>query len=290
MLLEVGLQFSGRNTERRMKIYRTAKGLVVEDLGRHYISTSISLDSLLIRDDAEEHLKASLVKWTAAEADVLTELRAPIGDHEVWGAGVTYYRSRVARMAESKDGGNFYDRVYEADRPEIFFKAMPYRVVGPNQKVAIRDDSKWSVPEPEVALVITPKGKVVGYTIANDMSSRDIEGQNPLYLPQAKSYDGSCALGPAVLLTSQPLPKSTEIKMEIFRGGKTAFLGSTTLSERKRTAEELISYLFRHCSFPNGCVLMSGTGIVPEESFTLHHGDEIHISIAGLGELINTVA
>ena len=245
---------------------------------------------MLVRDDAEQYLKASLAQWAPTEKNALTDLRAPIGNHEVWGAGVTYFRSRVARMAESKDGGNFYDRVYDADRPEIFFKATPYRVVGPNQKVAIRDDSQWSVPEPEVALLITPKAKVIGYTIANDMSSRDIEGQNPLYLPQAKSYDGSCALGPAVLLTSEPLPKSTEIKMEIFRAGKTAFQGLTTLAERKRTAEELISYLFRHCSFPYGCVLMTGTGIVPEESYTLHHGDEIHISIAGLGELINTVA
>lgn len=272
-----------------MKIYRTAQGVVVEDADRLYFSATVSLDSLLTRDDLAEHLKASIPQWQPAEANALAELRAPIGSQEVWGAGVTYYRSRVARMAESKGGGNFYDQVYDADRPELFFKTTSHRVVGPNQKVAIRDDSNWSVPEPELALVISPNARIVGYTVANDMSSRDIEGINPLYLPQAKTYDRSCALGPAVLVTSEPLAESTEIKLGILRAGNTAFSGETTLAARKRTAEDLISYLFRHCSFPHGCVLMTGTGIVPEDSFTLQHGDEIRISITGIGTLTNTV-
>jgi len=254
-----------------------------------YFSATVSLDSLIARDDLEPHLTASIPQWQRAEANALADLRAPIESQEVWGAGVTYYRSRVARMEESKQGGNFYDQVYEAERPELFFKAMPHRVVGPNQKVAIRSDSNWSVPEPELAIVISPNRKIVGYTIANDMSSRDIEGKNPLYLPQAKTYDRCCALGPAVLVTSEAIANSTEIKMEILRAGKTAFSGATTLAERKRTADELISYLFRHCSFPHGCVLMTGTGIVPEDPFTLQHGDEIRISISGIGTLVNTV-
>lgn len=272
-----------------MKIYRTEKGLVAEYEDQYYFSDSVSLDSLIARDDLEEYLKASLTGWPRVDANALAHLRAPIESQEVWGAGVTYYRSRVARMAESKQGGDFYDKVYDAERPEIFFKATPHRVVGPNQKVAIRGDSNWSVPEPEVALVISPKAKVVGYTVANDMSSRDIEGVNPLYLPQAKTYDRSCALGPALLVASRPMPASTEIKLEIFRAGKTAFAGETALSARKRTAEELISFLFRHCSFPYGCVLMTGTGIVPDDTFTLQNGDEIRISVTGIGTLVNIV-
>jgi 2-dehydro-3-deoxy-D-arabinonate dehydratase len=192
-------------------------------------------------------------------------------------------------MEESTEGRNFYDRVYEADRPELFFKATPHRVVGSGQKVAIRSDSNWSVPEPELALVITPHAHIVGYTIANDMSARDIEGVNPLYLPQAKTYDRSCALGPAILVTSTPLPLSTEIKLEILRGGTSVFSGATTLAARKRTADDLISYLFRHCSFPAGCFLMTGTGIVPEDNLTLQLGDEIRITIEPIGTLINTV-
>ncbi|HLV88273.1 MAG TPA: fumarylacetoacetate hydrolase family protein [Candidatus Sulfotelmatobacter sp.] len=272
-----------------MKIYRTASGLVAEHENQHYFSGSINLDALIARDDLEEYLRGTIPTWQRVDAGALSDLRAPIESQEVWGAGVTYYRSRVARMAESKQGGDFYDKVYDAERPEIFFKATPHRVVGPNQKVAIRSDSNWSVPEPEVALVISPHAKIVGYTVANDMSSRDIEGMNPLYLPQAKTYDRSCALGPALLVTSESLPTSTAIKLEILRKGKTAFSGESALSARKRTAEELVSFLFRHCSFPQGCFLMTGTGIVPDDSFTLHQGDEIRISVSGIGTLVNTV-
>jgi 2-dehydro-3-deoxy-D-arabinonate dehydratase len=194
-------------------------------------------------------------------------------------------------MEESKSagGGDFYDRVYRAERPELFFKATPHRVVGTGAKVAIRRDAKWSVPEPELALLISPKGKILGYTVGNDMSSRDIEGENPLYLPQAKVYDRSCALGPCVLVCSDPLPRSTEIRLEIMRDGKAAFAGSTTLNELKRDPATLVEYLYRENSFPNGSFLLTGTGIVPPDTFTLNHGDEIRIAITGIGTLVNVV-
>jgi 2-dehydro-3-deoxy-D-arabinonate dehydratase len=194
-------------------------------------------------------------------------------------------------MEESKSagGGDFYDRVYSASRPELFFKATPHRVVGPGQKVAIRADASWSVPEPELVLFISPGGKIAGYTIGNDMSSRDIEGENPLYLPQAKVYDRSCALGPCLLVSEGPLPASTEIKIEIRRGGQTAFSGSTTLKEMKRTPEELARYLYHSSSFPSGSYLFTGTGIVPPDSFTLNIGDEISITIPPIGTLTNIV-
>jgi 2-dehydro-3-deoxy-D-arabinonate dehydratase len=216
---------------------------------------------------------------------------APIDDQEVWAAGVTYYRSRTARMAESEvaGGGSFYDRVYTADRPELFFKALAHRVAGPGENVRIRRDSKWNVPEPELALVISPEGKITGYTIGNDMSSRDIEGENPLYLPQAKVYDRSCALGPAILVSDAPLPEATAIALEITRAGQVMFSDSTTLASMKRKPQELVDYLYRETSFPNGCILLTGTGVVPPDSFTLQSGDEIAISIDGIGTLRNTV-
>jgi 2-dehydro-3-deoxy-D-arabinonate dehydratase len=194
-------------------------------------------------------------------------------------------------MEESKSsgGGDFYERVYNAQRPELFFKATAQRVVGPHQAVAIRDDASWSVPEPELTLLITPSGKIVGYTIGNDMSSRDIEGENPLYLPQAKVYDRSCALGPCIFVSDSPLPKSTEIRLDIFRGGSSAFSGTTMLEALKRDPQELVHYLFRNNKFAAGCFLLTGTGIVPPDSFTLNAGDEIHISITGIGTLINHV-
>ena len=219
------------------------------------------------------------------------DLLPPIGSQEVWAAGVTYYRSRNARMEESKSagGGDFYDRVYHATRPELFFKAMPHRVVGSGAKVAIRDDASWSVPEPELTLFVTPRGKIAGYTVGNDMSSRDIEGENPLYLPQAKVYDRSCALGPCLLIGDEPLSSATEIALEIRRGGATAFSGATTLKEMKRKPEELVEYLYRNNSFPLGCFLLTGTGIVPPDSFTLKLGDEIRITIPPIGTLVNVV-
>jgi 2-dehydro-3-deoxy-D-arabinonate dehydratase len=212
-------------------------------------------------------------------------------DREVWAAGVTYYRSRDARMEESKDagGGDFYAKVYEADRPELFFKALPHRVVGPGAAVRIRRDAKWSVPEPELTLVINSRGTIVGYTIGNDMSSRDIEGENPLYLPQAKVYDGSCALGPCLYLIDEPLSLDTKIELAIRRDGAVVFSGGTTIRSIKRPFTQLVEYLYRETSFPNGCFLMTGTGIVPPTDFTSQHADEIVIKIDGIGELCNRV-
>jgi 2-dehydro-3-deoxy-D-arabinonate dehydratase len=194
-------------------------------------------------------------------------------------------------MEESKTagGGDFYDRVYHAARPELFFKATAHRVVGPQANVAIRKDASWSVPEPELVLFINPSGKIAGYTIGNDMSSRDIEGENPLYLPQAKVYDRSCALGPCLLISENALPASTEIRLEIMRETRAVFSGTTTLSEMKRKPEELARYLYHSTSFPYGCFLLTGTGIVPPDSFTLQPGDEVRITIPPIGTLVNVV-
>lgn len=273
-----------------MKLYNTTSGLVVTLDDQTFASVAASLDELLasgqLREWCEQAL-AGAAKPLPKEHDWL----APIGSQEVWAAGVTYFRSRNARMEESKDagGGTFYDRVYEAVRPELFFKATPQRVVGPGGNVRIRSDATWSVPEPELTLVLDSRGHIVGYTIGNDMSSRDIEGENPLYLPQAKVYDGSCALGPCILIAENPLPKSTVISLDISRANQNAFSAQTTLAELKRDPQELADYLFRECSFPSGAFLMTGTGIVPDDSFTLAHGDVISITIEGIGTLRNTV-
>jgi 2-dehydro-3-deoxy-D-arabinonate dehydratase len=217
-------------------------------------------------------------------------LLAPVDDQEVWAAGVTYKRSREARERESAGAARFYDLVYNASRPELFFKAPARRVVGPGGAVRIRRDSRWSVPEPELALVLSPTLKIVGYTIGNDMSSRDIEGENPLYLPQAKFYDGACALGPAVTLAGDlPSADAAVIRLVITRGGATVFDGATTLAAMHRTFEDLASWLGRETSFPDGAVLLTGTGVVPPDDFTLAAGDEIAIEIAGIGKLTNVV-
>lgn len=273
-----------------MKLYRGAEGIFVEQNGSFYKVAAAGWDELLLSDYLLDTVRAA-AKGAAVRFDAASAL-APIDGQEVWAAGVTYYRSRSARMEESKDagGGTFYDRVYAAQRPELFFKCAGWRVVGPGGEVRIRGDAKWSVPEPELTLVINARGQLVGYTIGNDMSSRDIEGENPLYLPQAKVYNGSCALGPAVLLAEDPLAASTAIRLEIVRGGEVAFTGSTTLAELKREQEELISYLFRELDFPRGVYLMTGTGIVPPDNFTLASGDTVRIGIDGLGTLENHVA
>lgn len=274
-----------------MKLFRTTKGIVVEKDGSYYSVPGVSWDDLLTHHDLHTYL-AGIAAHAKPAAEVRAEeVLAPIGSQEVWAAGVTYFRSRNARMEESKDagGGSFYDRVYSAERPELFFKAAAGRVVGPGAAVRIRRDASWSVPEPELTLVVNQHGRIVGYTIGNDMSSRDIEGENPLYLPQAKVYDGSCALGPCVLIENEPLPSSSAIGIEIVREGRPEFAGATTLAEMKRNAQVLVDYLFRECSFPVGCYLMTGTGIIPPDSFTLQRGDEIRISIEGIGTLINRV-
>jgi len=218
-------------------------------------------------------------------------LLAPITKQEVWAAGVTYLRSREARMEESESGGSFYDKVYHADRPELFFKGTANRVAGPNGPVRIRADSKWNVPEPELALVVNSRGALVAFTIGNDMSSRDIEGDNPLYLPQAKVYQGSCALGPVLALAEDvSAPRALEIQIRILRAGNPVFEGGTSIRQMKRSFEDLISYLFREQQFPNGVILLTGTGIVPPDKFTLQHQDLIEITIAGIGTLRNIVA
>ena len=274
-----------------MLIYRTSIGWELETAGGGRISVPPQASGrLTTREDLYDYL-AALTDGAEAGGSGHA-LVAPIEDQEVWAAGVTYFRSRTARMADSEASGGmtFYDRVYNAERPELFFKSTPHRVVGQGAPVRIRRDSKWNVPEPELALLVSPKGKILGYTVGNDMSSRDIEGENPLYLPQAKVYDGSCALGPGILVANQPLPPETGIQLEIRRAGSQVFVDSTALSAMKRTPPELVEYLFRENSFPNGCFLLTGTGIVPPNSFTLASGDEIAIKIDGIGTLSNTVA
>jgi 2-dehydro-3-deoxy-D-arabinonate dehydratase len=274
-----------------MKLYRTHTGAVAEHDGHVYLIDASSWDALITRDDLADHLQKCIAAIEPSGPDVLKEPLAPIESQEVWAAGVTYLRSRSARMEEAKaaGGGDFYDRVYDAERPELFFKSTPHRVAGPGAAVAIRDDSSWSVPEPELTLLVTPTGKITGYTIGNDMSSRDIEGENPLYLPQAKVYDRSCALGPCILVSNDPLPNTTEIAITIERDGQPAFTGTTKLAALKRDPAELVHYLYRQNSFPNGCFLLTGTGIVPPDNFTLEEGDKINITIGPIGMLTNYV-
>jgi 2-dehydro-3-deoxy-D-arabinonate dehydratase len=209
---------------------------------------------------------------------------------EVWAAGVTYLRSKTARMEESDFSATAYDKVYAAERPELFFKSLAEKVVATGQPVGIRRDAKWNVPEPELALVLNSRGQVAGYTIGNDMSSRDIEGENLLYLPQAKIYTGSCALGPWIQVgETETEAREWKIKIEIQRNGEKVFAGETSVGQIKRRFEELAGFLFRSQSFPHGAVLLTGTGIVPADTFTLRERDEIKIEITGIGWLRNTV-
>jgi 2-dehydro-3-deoxy-D-arabinonate dehydratase len=218
------------------------------------------------------------------------QLCAPVERQEIWAAGVTYLRSKTARMGESDFSANAYDKVYAAERPELFFKALAEKVVAPGEPVGIRRDSKWNVPEPELALVLNSKGKIVGHTIGNDMSSRDIEGENLLYLPQAKIYTGSCALGPWIQLgAGETAAREWKIRLNIRRAGKSVFAGETTVGQIKRRFEELADFLFRSQLFPHGAVLLTGTGIVPPETFTLQARDVVDIEITGIGLLRNPV-
>jgi 2-dehydro-3-deoxy-D-arabinonate dehydratase len=256
-------------------------GLAWDDL----FAGMISIDELADRRSSDSSKASRSEPYSG-------DLLPPIGNQEVWAAGVTYLRSRTARMEESAaaGGADFYDKVYHAHRPELFFKATPHRVVGHGRPMTLRADSRWNVPEPELTLAFTKGGKLLGYTIGNDLSSRDIEGENPLYLPQAKIYDGSCALGPCLLLAEEPLSASTQIVLRIMRGEAEVFSGSARLAQMKRTALELVEFLYRECSFPNGCYLLTGTGIVPERGFTLASGDAIEITIEPIGTLSNRVA
>ena len=276
-----------------MNLYRTSNGPVIQSEGAAFLIPFVSWDQLLGADDPRGMCIAAV-----NSADHVVDLGAqtllpPTCSQEVWAAGVTYYRSRSARMEESKEagGGDFYDRVYLAERPELFFKATGPRVVGPGGKVRIRSDARWSVPEPELTLLVSASGKITGCTIGNDMSSRDIEGENPLYLPQAKVYDGSCALGPGIWLFSALPPLDTlTIQLVIQREGRTAFSASVPLTELKRDLRTLVDFLYRENSFPNGCFLMTGTGIVPPDSFTLASGDVVQITLNPIGTLTNSVA
>lgn len=217
---------------------------------------------------------------------------APIGSQEIWAAGVTYIRSKEARMEESEDAGgaDFYDKVYDADRPELFFKAMANRVVGTEDTLFIRKDSSWNVPEPELTLLVSSKGTIEGYTVGNDMSSRSIEGENPLYLPQAKVYERCAGLGPCIYITEKSLDPATKIAMKIIRGNQIMYKDWIGIDQIKRKFEDLVSFLYRECEFPSGCFLMTGTGMVPPDSFTLQIGDEVSIQIDSIGTLVNTIS
>jgi 2-dehydro-3-deoxy-D-arabinonate dehydratase len=278
---------------RNMKIFRSIDGVVLEnDNVFKSINVETSWNDFIDREGLYDFL---MTLWDNGQ--VLpngvepSRLLAPIGSQEIWAAGVTYHSSRLARMEESRDagGGDFYSRVYGADRPEIFFKATAARTVGPGKEFRIRNDSTWDVPEPELTLFATSTGKVVGYTIGNDVSSRSIEGENPLYLPQAKTFDRCACLGPCLYVPREPLAKETKIKMSIERAGDEVFSDVTTLEQMKRTPEELISFLFRETSFPGGVFLMTGTGIVPGTDFTLMAEDKVSITIDSIGTLINFV-
>ena len=265
---------------------------VVDDSGLISLASSgvTQLETVLESPDPIAYLTKALGSSTARIPLTDVTLLPPIERQEVWAAGVTYLRSRAARMEESDFSATAYDRVYAAERPELFFKSMPDKVVGPDGKVGIRRDAKWNVPEPELALVLNSNGKVVGCTIGNDMSSRDIEGENLLYLPQAKIYDGSCALGPWIQLgASEKEAREWKIQIEIRRQGEAVFAGDTSISKIKRSFEELASYLFRCQTFPHGAILLTGTGVIPPDSFTLQTGDEIEIQISGIGTLKNSV-
>lgn len=272
------------------KVYPSAEHLIVVAGHEAPRRLALSLDDLFRSADPAAMLQAALV--SAPVASLPATLQAPLQSQEVWAAGVTYFRSRTARMEESKDagGGTFYDKVYHAARPELFFKSTPSRVAAPGTPVRIRGDSKWNVPEPELTLAVNAQGRIFGYTIGNDMSSRDIEGENPLYLPQAKVYDRSAALGPCLYVSSTPLPPETEIVIEIRRGSAVVFGGSTRIDQIKRTFPELAEFLFRDNVFPAGAYLMTGTGIVPPDDFTLRSGDEVHITIEPIGTLVNPIA
>lgn len=274
-----------------MKIFRTLKGIIIERQDEFYNLADATWPNLFKQSDLRGYLEEELSSKRITDGFEMQDLLPPIERQEVWACGVTYKRSRSARMEESKtsSGGDFYDRVYTADRPEIFFKATDHRVSGHLQPVQIRKDSKWNVPEPELALVLNIHGDIIGYTIGNDMSSRDIEGENPLYLPQAKVYNRCCGLGPGFLVYQDGLDPETQIAMEIRRQGERIFEGLTHLSGMKRSFTNLTEYLFRDNSFPEGCILMTGTGIVPPDDFTLQAGDIIRITIDPIGTLENRV-
>ncbi len=269
------------------KIYRVAGGIQIENTAGKYTSTlNGNWDEFINQPNLFQICGQQSFTESTSEAT-----QTPIESQEIWAAGVTYLRSKVARMEESKESGGdtFYDKVYDAERPEIFYKGNKLRAVGHNGHVRIRKDSAWNVPEPELTLFINKQHQIAGYLIGNDMSSRDIEGENPLYLPQAKVYDAAAGIGPCLLVTEKPLAPETVISMRIYRAQQEVFQGETHISQMKRSHEELREYLTREMSFPLGAYLMTGTCIVPDPPFTLQAHDEIHIQIEPIGTLIQTV-
>lgn len=274
-----------------MKLYRCKHGPVVEYNETYRYLPRTTWDDIFAQQDVVSYLEDE-IRLHAEPIDLPPDPPAlvPVSGQEVWAAGVTYYRSRDARMAESEKagGGSFYDKVYDAERPELFFKGNARTVVGPDMPVRIRSDSSWNVPEPELALAVSANGRIFGFTIGNDLSSRDIEGANPLYLPQAKVYDGSCALGPAIRVGTS-IAQDTGIHMTVTRNHKCEFTGTTEVREIKRPLEELVRYLYLDNTFPAGCFLLTGTGIIPPDDFTLQSGDLVSITIDTIGTLTNTV-
>ncbi len=276
-----------------MKLFKVDGAVLLQTVTALYSMENQSWDALVNQENLYDFL---FVYATEHEPIASTmdgkQVQAPIGSQEIWAAGVTYLRSKEARMDESKESGaaDFYAKVYEAKRPELFFKSTAARCAGPDQEVLIRRDSQWNVPEPELTLFANANGKIVGYTIGNDMSSRDIEGENPLYLPQAKSYQRSAAIGPCLLVTPKPIDADTQIHMSIERNKEIVFSGSISINQMKRKHEELIGYLFMEMDFPQGAYLMTGTCLVPPNDFTLAVDDLVHISIDGIGSLRNKVA
>ncbi len=273
-----------------MLLYRTRDGIVLHSDSNWHLLSETNWDALINMPDLPSHLRQLTSKSTPAGEPTAEAILAPIGTQEIWAAGVTYFRSRTARMEESQDagGGSFYDRVYSAERPEIFFKSTAQRVAAPGQPMHLRRDSKWMVPEPEWTLVLNCRGEIVGYTVGNDLSCRDIEGENPLYLPQAKCFDRCAAVGPCILVAEHPIDQAaTNVRLVIERDGNPVFEGSTALDQLKRTPEELAGFLFRDNRFDTGTLLMTGTGIVPDDDFTLLVGDVVKISIDGIGTLVN---
>jgi 2-dehydro-3-deoxy-D-arabinonate dehydratase len=275
-----------------MHLYRTTKGFLLNADRKFFTVHGTDFDELLNLPNLYDHLVEVSHKVPATEPPLPEDILAPVGTQEIWAAGVTYERSREGRREESKESGAavFYSKIYEAERPEIFFKAPGWRAIGPGGKIRVRKDARWSVPEPELVLVINADQQIIGYTLGDDVSSRDIEGENPLYLPQAKVYDGSCALGPAIYVTNQPLDLNVEITLVVERSDKPVFQGSVPLARIRRSFTELVGYLYLELDFPVGALLFTGTGIVPPNDFTLVSGDVVRIAAAPIGELMNEVS
>ena len=276
-----------------MKLFKVDGAVLLQTATAEYKVENLSWDALVNQENLYDFLAAYAITHEPIASTIDgKQLEAPIGSQEIWAAGVTYLRSKEARMDEAKESGaaDFYAKVYEAKRPELFFKSTAARCAGPDQEVWIRRDSHWNVPEPELTLFANANGKIVGYTIGNDMSSRDIEGENPLYLPQAKCYQRSAAIGPCLLVPSKPIDADTQIHMSIERNLEIVFSGSISINQMKRKHEELIGYLFMEMDFPQGAYLMTGTCLVPPNDFTLAVDDLVHISIDGIGSLRNKVA